>query len=279
MVTTQQIDTTLSQVREAVAQNMRREVYTSLFSMLDLTTLSARDTEHSVSEFAEQVMSFYGDYPDLPNVASICVFPPFVESVGLVIDGTSMRITGVAGGFPASQTFLEVKALEVAMSIESGADEIDIVIPVGKILSGEYDDAASEIALLREEASDAVLKVILECGELGDMQHIYDAAMVAMDAGADFIKTSTGKTSISATPEAVVVMCQAVKEHFEETGERVGIKVAGGVRTTEDAVLYYTIVEQMLGEEWLTPELFRIGASSLANSILSSITGEEVRYF
>ncbi len=279
MITTAEIAAVLSRVGESASGNARRDVYTTLFSVLDLTTLSARDTEHSVSEFADQVMAFYGDYPDLANVASICVFPPFVESVGLVVDSSPMRITGVAGGFPASQTFLEVKALEVAMSIESGADEIDIVIPVGKILSGDYDDAMSEVALLREEASDAVLKVILECGELGDNQHIYDAAMVAIDAGADFIKTSTGKTTISATPEAVVVMCQAVKDHFDETGERVGIKVAGGVRSTDDAVIYYTIVEQMLGEEWLTPELFRIGASSLANNILSSIVGEEVRYF
>lgn len=279
MVTPQQIEAILSKVRESVSGNARREVYVSLFSMLDLTTLSPRDTEHSVSEFADQVMAFYGDHPELPNVASICVFPPFVESVGLVIDGSQMRITSVAGGFPASQTFLEVKALEVAMAVESGADEIDVVIPIGKILTGDYDDARSEIELLRIEAADTTLKVIIESGELCDAQHIYDASMVAIDGGADFIKTSTGKSEISATPEAVVVMCQAIKDHYERSGERVGIKVAGGVRTTDDALLYYTIVEHMLGAEWLSADLFRIGASSLANNLLSSIVGEETVYF
>ncbi len=247
--------------------------------MLDLTTLSPCDTECSVRAFAERVISFYHDYPEIANVASICVYPPFVECVGLVVDGSPMRITSVAGGFPASQTFLEVKALEVAMALESGADEIDIVIPVGKILEGAYDDARSEIALLREEANDATLKVILETGELKTAEKIYDAAMVAIHAGADFIKTSTGKSAVSATPEAVIVMCQAIKDHYVATSQMVGIKVAGGVRTAEDAALYYTIVEQTLGAEWLTPEYFRIGASSAANALLSAVVGSEVKYF
>lgn len=273
------IITQIENLESRIAQNSRREVYELLFSTLDLTTLTPCDTESSVRKFADRVMAFYGDYPALANVASICVYPLFVESVGLVVDGSPMRITAVAGGFPASQTFLEVKALEVAMAIESGADEIDIVIPVGKIQEGAYDDAESEIALLREEAGDATLKVILESGELCEPNLIYDAAMVAMRAGADFVKTSTGKSAVSATPEAVCVMCGAIKEYHATTGRRVGIKIAGGVRTSEDAVIYYSIVEAILGAEWLTPSYLRIGASSLANALLSSIEGREVTYF
>lgn len=251
-------------------------------SAVDLTTLTPCDTESSVRALADRTMAFYEAFPDLKNVASICVYPPFVESIGLVVDGSPMRITSVAAGFPASQTFMEVKALEVAMAIESGADEIDVVISVGKILEGNYDEAQSELELLRHEcgADDgATLKVILETGELKSVEKIYDASMISMEAGADFIKTSTGKTAVSATPEAVLVMCHAIKDHFEATGEKVGIKVAGGVRTPEDAALYYTIVEQILGEEWLTPEYFRIGASSAANALLSAIVGREVSHF
>lgn len=279
MVSKIEIGRYLEQIEAAARGNERVEVYTTALSMLDLTTLSPCDTERSVRELSERVMSFYDDYPTLPNVASICVYPPFVECVGLVVDGTPMRITSVAGGFPASQTYLEVKALEVAMAVESGADEIDIVLPVGKILDGEYDDAASEIMLLREEAGDATLKVILESGELRSPEKIYDASMVAIHAGADFIKTSTGKSEVSATPEAVVVMCQAIKDHFAATDEMVGIKVAGGVRTAKDVALYYTIVEHILGREWLTPDHFRIGASSAANALLSAITEKSVTYF
>ncbi len=280
MITTQEIATMLADFKATAQSNERVEVYSKCLSMIDLTTLTPCDTEASVRELAERAMAFYSEYPDLENVASICVYPSFVESVGLVVDGSPMRITSVAGGFPASQTFMEVKALETAMAIESGADEIDVVISVGKVLEGNYDEVESELELLREECGeDVTLKVILETGELKSEEKIYDAAMIAMEAGADFIKTSTGKTPVSATPEAVMVMCLAIKEHFEQSGELVGIKVAGGVRTPQDAALYYTIVEQMLGVEWLTPQYFRIGASSAANSLLSAIVGHEVSQF
>lgn len=269
----------LSQITQAARQNERREVYAFALSALDLTTLTPCDTDTTVRAFAERAVDFYSTYPDLDNVASLCVYPPFVESVGLVVDATPMRITSVAGGFPSSQTFLEVKVLEVAMAIESGADEVDVVISVGKILEGALDDAESEIALLREEAGDATLKVILETGELRSDENIYAAAMVAMRAGADFIKSSTGKTSISATPEALLTMCVAAREYYQMSGRRVGIKVAGGVSALSDVALYYTIVEKVLGEEWLTPELFRIGASSLANTLLSALRGVETRHF
>lgn len=228
---------------------------------------------------ARRAAEFEIDYPHLQNVASICVYPPFVETVGLNIDGTPLRITSVAGGFPSSQTFLEVKMLEVAMAIENGADEVDVVINVGKILTGAYDEAANEIEVLRGESDGATLKVILETGALKTPELIYNASLLAMAAGADFIKTSTGKIDVSATPEAAVVMCKAIKEYHEKTGRKVGFKAAGGVRTAEDAALYYTIVKEILGEEWLTTELFRIGASSAANNILSAIEGKEINYF
>ena len=228
---------------------------------------------------ARRAAEFEMDYPHLQNVASICVYPPFVETVGLNIDGTPLRITSVAGGFPSSQTFLEVKMLEVAMAIENGADEVDVVVNVGKILTGAYDEAANEIEVLREESDGATLKVILETGALKSPEMIYNASFLAMAAGADFIKTSTGKIDVSATPEAAVVMCKAIKEYHEKTGRKVGFKAAGGVRTADDAALYYTIVKEILGEEWLTTDLFRIGASSAANNILSAIEGKEIAYF
>jgi deoxyribose-phosphate aldolase len=233
----------------------------------------------SVTRFARRAAEFYLDYPHIPNVASICVYPPFVETVGLAVDGTPMRITSVSGGFPASQTFLEVKVLETAMAIENGADEIDIVINVGELLEGRLDEMASEIEVLREEASDVVLKVIIESGALKTPELIRKASLLSMMAGTDFVKTSTGKIDVAATPEAAVVMCEAIRDYYEKTGRKVGFKAAGGVRTAEDAALYYTIVEQTLGKEWLTPELFRIGASSVANNLISAIEGKEVKYF
>ena len=244
-----------------------------------MTTLTCNDSVESVTAFAKRAVDFYTKYPDLANVASICVYPSFVETVGLAVDGSPMRITSVAAGFPASQTFLEVKVLETAMAIENGADEIDIVINVGELLEGRLDEMASEIEVLREEASDVVLKVIIESGALKTPELIRKASLLSMMAGTDFVKTSTGKIDVAATPEAAVVMCEAIRDYYEKTGRKVGFKAAGGVRTAEDAALYYTIVEQTLGKEWLTPELFRIGASSVANNLISAIEGKEIKYF
>ena len=259
--------------------NQNAEVYKFCLSAIDLTTLSCCDSEQSVSEFASRAAEFGVDYPHLQNVASICVYPPFVETVGLVIDATPLRITSVVGGFPSSQTFLEVKMLETAMAIENGADEVDMVINVGKILTEAYDEAAAEVEVIRGEAEEATLKVILETGALSSPALIRNASLLAMAAGADFIKTSTGKIDVSATPEAAIVMCEAIRDYYAKTGRKVGFKAAGGIRTAEDAALYYTIVKEILGEEWLTTELFRIGASSLANNLLSAIEGEEIKYF
>ncbi len=266
-------------LREAAAENHNADVYRFCYSAIDLTTLSCNDSTASVSAFAERCMEFYTAYPHIPNVASICIYPSFVETVGLVVDGSPMRITAVAGGFPSSQTFLEVKMLEAAMAIENGADEIDIVLNAGKMLTGAYDEAANEIEVLRAESAGTVLKVILETGALKTPELIRKASLLSMFAGADFVKTSTGKIDVAATPEAAVVMCHAIRDYHERTGRRVGFKAAGGVRSAEDAALYYTIVERILGREWLTADLFRIGASSAANNLLSAIEGREVKFY
>jgi deoxyribose-phosphate aldolase len=277
--TVEEVAAKVEAARVAAKANENVDVYKFCYSTIDLTTLACTDSVETVTRFARRAAEFYLDYPHIPNVASICDYPPFVETVGLAVDGTPMRITSVSGGFPASQTFLEVKVLETAMAIENGADEIDIVINVGELLEGRLDEMASEIEVLREEASDVVLKVIIESGALKTPELIRKASLLSMMAGTDFVKTSTGKIDVAATPEAAVVMCEAIRDYYEKTGRKVGFKAAGGVRTAEDAALYYTIVEQTLGKEWLTPELFRIGASSVANNLISAIEGKEVKYF
>ena len=275
-----QVAEEVAHLKSAAKGNENIDVYKFCYSTIDLTTLSCNDSEESVTKFAKRAVEFYNAYPDIPNVASICVYPSFVETVGLAVDGSPMRITSVAGGFPASQTFLEVKTLEVAMAVENGADEVDIVMNVGKMLTGEYDEAANEVEVLRQEAGEeTILKVIIESGALKTPDLIRKASLLSMFAGADFVKTSTGKIDVAATPEAAVVMCHAIKDYYEKTGRKVGFKAAGGVRTAEDAALYYTIVKEILGEEWITTDLFRIGASSAANNIISSIVGELVKFF
>ena len=279
-MTEQQVAEAVAAAKAASAKNENTDVYKFCLSAVDLTTLTCNDSVESVTAFAQKTVTFSEAYPDVPNVASICVYPSFVETVGLAVDGTPMRITSVGGGFPSSQTFLEVKMLEVAMAVENGADEVDIVLNVGKMLTGAYDEAANEVEMIRSEMdADVVLKVILETGALKTPELIHKASLISMAAGADFIKTSTGKIDVAATPEAAVVMCHAIKLFYEQTGRKVGFKAAGGVKTPQDAALYYTIVEQILGDEWLTTDLFRIGASSAANNLLSAIVGQTVTHF
>lgn len=279
-ITSEQINDILNQARELTAKNKNVDVYKTCFSCIDLTTLSPRDSRSSVEKFVTKAVEFPIHFPDVENVASICVYPPFVEVAGLVIGGSNMAITSVSGGFPSSQTFLEVKMLETSMAVENGADEIDIVISIGEFLDNQDELVANEIECLKAElGEDAILKVILETGELKDPDLIYRASMLSMYAGADFIKTSTGKVAVSATPEAAVTMCLAIKDYYARTGEMIGFKAAGGVGTADDAAYYYSIVETILGAEWLTPKYFRIGASSLAANLLSTIKGEEITYF
>lgn len=275
-----QVAEEVARLKAAAARNENTDVYKLCYSAIDLTTLSCTDSVESVTAFARKAVAFYEQFPHIPNVASICVYPSFVETVGVAVDGTPMRITSVGGGFPAAQTFLEVKALEVAMAIENGADEVDIVLNAGRMLTGEYDEAANEVEVIRAETDEEiVLKVIIESGALKTPDLIRKASLLSMFAGADFIKTSTGKIDVAATPEAAVVMCRAIRDFYEKTGRKVGFKAAGGVRTPQEAALYYTIVEEILGPEWCTPDWFRIGASSAANNLISAIEGREVKFF
>ena len=278
--TADEVSALLEKIGPQARRNCRTEVYKRCFGCIDLTSLGATDSRRSIGEFTRKAIELPRHFPEAGSVASICVYPVFVETVGLAAGDSKMAITSVSGGFPSSQTYLEVKMLETAMAIENGADEIDIVISIGEMLDGEYDLAGNEIETLRAEiGDDAILKVILESGTLSDPELIHKAATIAMEAGADFIKTSTGKNGIAATPEAAVAMCLAIRQFAEKTGRKVGFKEAGGISTAESAALYYSIVEEILGEEWLTPERFRIGASTLANNLLSEIEGRDIKYF
>ena len=279
--TADEVSALLEKIGPQARRNCRTEVYKRCFGCIDLTSLGATDSRRSIGEFTRKAIELPRHFPEAGSVASICVYPVFVETVGLAAGDSKMAITSVSGGFPSSQTYLEVKMLETAMAIENGADEIDIVISIGTVEERyEYDLAGNEIETLRAEiGDDAILKVILESGTLSDPELIHKAATIAMEAGADFIKTSTGKNGIAATPEAAVAMCLAIRQFAEKTGRKVGFKAAGGISTAESAALYYSIVEEILGEEWLTPERFRIGASSLANNLLSEIEGREIKYF
>ena len=260
-------------------ENDNSEVKKQLFHCIDLTTLKCTDSEESVMKFTEKVNEFVDKYPELDNVAAICVYPNMAEIVSDTLEADNVKIACVSGGFPSSQTFMEVKVAETAMAIHTGAEEIDIVMPIGKFLCEDYEGMCDEIGELKDICGEKPLKVILETGALRSASNIKKAALLAMYSGADFIKTSTGKEAISATPEAALVMCEAIKEYYQETGRKVGFKAAGGIDTVKKALAYYTIVKEVLGEEWLNNGLFRIGASRLANQLLSEITGEEVKFF
>lgn len=271
----------VAKAKAEMDRNRNEEVYKFCFSALDLTTLNNNDSVRSVAEFVKKAVDVPTRFPNVPNVSSICVYPSFVDIVGLGVEGTDIGVTSVAGGFPTAQTFLEVKMLEVAMAVENGADEIDVVMNAGEMVEGDFDRLANDLELLCNEAGKEVtFKVIIESGMLTKPEEVYRASLLAILSGADFVKTSTGKSTYGATPKSVMVICNAIKDYYLQTGINVGIKIAGGVRTVDDAVLYYTLVENMLGREWLTPALFRFGASApLANALLSAITGEEQHYF
>lgn len=272
-----------SEVEQIVAENFdannNAEVLKFSLGCIDLTTLNPTDNEERVRNFTQKVNDFEEQYPELDNVASICVYPNFAEVVSMNLDVTEVHTTVVAAGFPSSQTFNEIKVAECALAVASGADEVDIVINVGQFLQGQYEEMCDTIAECKDACRDKIFKVILETGALKSASNIMKASVLAIYAGADFIKTSTGKLDPAATPEAVLVMCKAAKAYFEQTGKRIGIKVAGGVRTPEDAVKYYSIVKSVLGEEWLTKDLYRIGASSAANNLLSAILGAPTKHF
>ena len=266
-------------IAERVHENDTPEVKKFLLGSVELTTLKTTDSEESVMAFTEKVNQFDDAYPDLPHVATICVYPNFAKTVAETLEVDGVEIACVSGSFPSSQTFTEIKIAETALAIKDGATEIDMVMPVGKFLSGNYEDVADEIAEMKAVCGEHKMKVILETGCLKTASNIKKAAIIAMYGGADYIKTSTGKVEPAATPEAAYVMCQAIKEYYEKTGIQIGFKPAGGLNSVMDALIYYTIVKEVLGNEWLTNQWFRLGTSRLANLLLSEILGREEKVF
>lgn len=266
-------------ITEKVHENDTPEVKKFLFGSIELTSLNTTDSDVSIMAFTEKVNRFDSAYPNFPHVAAICTYPCFAEVVNDTLEVDGVEITCVSGSFPSSQALIEVKVAETALALKDGATEIDIVMPVGKFLSGNYAELCEEIAELKQVCGEHAMKVILETGDLKTAANIKKAAILSMYAGADYIKTSTGKEKISATPEAAYVMCQAIKEYYEKTGIQIGFKPAGGINTVMDAIIYYTIVKEVLGEKWLTNKWFRLGTSRLANMLLSEMTGEEVKFF
>ncbi len=267
-------------IANKVAENDTLEVKKFLFGSIELTTLKTEDSDTSVMAFTERVNAFDNEYPDMPHVATICVYPCFAEIVKDTLEVEGVEIACVSGSFPSSQARIEVKVAETSLAVKDGATEIDIVMPVGKFLSGDYEGMCEDISELKNACGkDVAMKVILETGDIKTASNIKKASILSMYAGADYIKTSTGKEKISATPEAAYVMCQAIKEYYDETGIQIGFKPAGGINTVMDAITYYTIVKEVLGEKWLTNKWFRLGTSRLANLLLSEIQGEEVKFF
>ncbi|MBE6307621.1 MAG: deoxyribose-phosphate aldolase [Bacteroidales bacterium] len=266
-------------VRDNYEKYNTTEVYKQLFNCIDLTTLRSEDYTESVAQFTRRVNAFDEEHGDMPNVAAICVYPNYAGTVRMNLEVSDVNIAAVSGGFPSSQTFTEVKVAETMLAVKDGADEIDIVINVGDMLAGNYEEVCDEIAELKSACGEAHLKVILETGALKTAEMIKKASILAIYSGADFIKTSTGKQEPAATLEAAYVMCQAIKEYYDKTGTMIGFKPAGGISTTADAVKYYCVVAAVLGEKWLNNRYFRIGASRLANNLLSDIWGKEVKFF
>lgn len=266
-------------IAEKVHENDNLEVKKFLMGSVELTTLKTTDSEDSVLAFTERVNQFDEQYPELPHVATICVYPCFAKTVSETLEVDGVEIACVSGSFPSSQALIEVKVAETALAIKDGATEIDIVMPVGKFLSGNYEEVADEISELKNVCGEKKMKVILETGCLKTAANIKKASILSMYAGADYIKTSTGKLEPAATPEAAYVMCQAIKEYYDKTGIQIGFKPAGGLNTVMDAITMYTIVKEVLGEKWLTNQWFRMGTSRLANLLLSEVVGHETKFF
>lgn len=267
-------------IAEKVHENDTMKVKRFLFGSIELTSLKTTDSEESILAFTERVNDFDSHYPDLPHVATICVYPCFADIVAESLEVDGVEIACVSGSFPSSQARIEVKVAETSLAVADGATEIDIVMPVGKFLSGDYEGVCDEIQELKAACGEEVpMKVILETGALKTATNIKKASILAMYAGADYIKTSTGKLEPAATPEAAYVMCQAIKEYYDETGIQIGFKPAGGINSVMDAIIYYTIVKEVLGEKWLTNKWLRLGTSRLANMLLSEIEGEQVKFF
>lgn len=266
-------------INKHLKENDIKEVKMFLLNSVELTSLKTTDNEDSILRFVEKVNKFDDIYPELGHVATVCVYPSYAKVCHDALENEDVEIACVSGSFPSSQTFMEVKVAETALAISEGATEIDIVMPVGKFLNDDYEGMCDEIEEIKNVCGDRPLKVILETGCLKTASNIMKASILAMYAGADYIKTSTGKLTPAATPEAALVMCKAIKQYYDNTGIQIGFKPAGGMKTAEDALTYYTIVKEVLGEKWLTNKYFRLGTSSLANKLLSDIKGEDIKFF
>jgi deoxyribose-phosphate aldolase len=278
------IDTKIIELRSKIQAHKTREILIDIFNLIDLKSLNTSDTTEKIKSMTIKVNEFNQHFPHYKNVAAICVYPSLVPTVKANLSAKNINIAAVGACFPSSQTFLSVKAAECELTVNKGADEIDIVISVGSFLEKDYSKVATEINIIKHSIAEAHLKVILETGELLNTDNIYLASIISMESGADFIKTSTGKTPISATPEAVFTMCSAIKAYYDKTGKKIGIKPSGGMAISENAILFYLIVKDILGDEWLNNKLFRLGASKLANSILTDLNkfggnDAEVKYF
>jgi len=271
----------LKNAEASIPSGNNKELLKQIFGLIDLTTLSEQDNIENVSQLCEKVNQQAEAFPSMASVAAICVYPELVAVVKEKLDNPLINIASVGGGFPASQTFTNIKVMEIEQAIVQGADEIDIVMPVGKFLIDDLEYVDYEINVIKQRVGPIHLKVILETGSLKDLSLIRKASLLSIGAGADFIKTSTGKISTGATPEAMVVMCRAIKDYYMRTGKKIGIKPAGGISDTKTALLYYHIVKEILGDEWLNSERFRIGASRLANRILAEYfdQGPDFGYF
>ena len=279
-ITNEQVSEAVKKIiAEKVPQNDTLEVKKFLMGRVELTTLKTTDSDTSVMAFTEKVNKFEEEYPTLPHVATICVYPRFARTVHETLEVEGVEIACVSGSFPSSQSLIEVKTVETALAVKDGATEIDIVQPVGSLLEGDYETVVDEIQQQKEACGDAPLKVILETGCLKTAKNIKIASLLAMYAGADYIKTSTGKLEPAATPEAAYVMCQAIKEYYDETGIQIGFKPAGGLNSPMDAIIMYTIVKEVLGERWLTNKWLRLGTSRLANMLLSEVVGKEIKFY
>jgi deoxyribose-phosphate aldolase len=266
-------------LNKRVDENKTIEVYKAIFNLLDLTTLNTQDNATRVQAFVNKVNNFKANYADMPNVAAICTWPSLIGEVKATLNVPTVGLCAVSAGFPSSQTFIEIKVAETSLAVMSGATEIDIVVGTGDIMEDNFEKAFEDINECKEACRDAKLKVILETGVLATPQNVKTAAIIAMEAGADFIKTSTGKTQPAATPELFYVMLLAIKEFHQKSGKKIGIKPAGGISSVDDALVYYTLVKEVLGKEWLNNKLFRIGASRLANNLLTTIYSKETNYF
>ena len=281
------IDRQLELIASGLEGIASEQVYKACFGIMDQTTLSSDDTPESVKKLVDKVNNLSSAFPGWPLPASICVYPNLGYVVAQNRKTPELHVTTVAGCFPTSQSWIDVKLKEIELAVRGGADEIDIVLALNSFLAGDYETAGAEIKASREcidrvaaeLGRPVVLKVILETGLLPTPELIADASFLAMENGADFIKTSTGKVKVNATPLAAYVMCEAIRKYYERTGVKVGFKAAGGIASALDAVCYWSIGKTVLGEEWMNKDLYRFGVSSLANKLLSAVSGTTVTYF